>query len=149
VLPWSAYDPTPTPDAPLGWLRRTPSKSKTRSRPQGQGGGHPRRAPPALAAKRHRVGPVILTHSGGRPWKDADGLSRTFGDAKHEAGIIDLHFNDLRGTAVTRLNEAGCTPQGISPITGHSLASIRRILERYSARTDKLAGNAKLERDRG
>lgn len=35
----------------------------------------------------------------------------------------DLHFHDLRGTAVTMLWEAGCTPQEIATITGHTLAS--------------------------
>lgn len=74
-----------------------------------------------------------------------------FSEVKIEAGIQALTFNDLRGTAVTRLSEAGCTPQEIKPITGHSMESIHRILERYCARTDALAGAAilKLERSRG
>jgi hypothetical protein len=52
---------------------------------------------------------------------------------------------------VTRFSEAGCTPQEIRAITGHSLESVHRILERYCARTDTLASNAvvKLERHRG
>ena len=47
--------------------------------------------------------------------------------------------------------EAEATPQQIRPITGHSLESIHRIIERYCARTDKLAGGAilKLEMSRG
>jgi len=57
----------------------------------------------------------------------------------------------LRGTAVTRLSEAGASPQEIRPITGHSLVSIHNILERYCARTDALASSAiiKLEKHRG
>jgi hypothetical protein len=56
----------------------------------------------------------------------------------------------LRGTAVTRLAEAGCTEAEIATITGHTLASVHTILERYLARTDKLAvaAIAKLERAR-
>ena len=45
---------------------------------------------------------------------------------------VELHFHDLRGTAVTLLSEAGCTPQQIATITGHSLKTVHRILERIS-----------------
>ncbi len=66
------------------------------------------------------------------------------------AGIEGLHFHDLRGTALTMLSEAGCTPQEIATITGHSLRDVGAIMDRYSARTDKLAvaAIAKLERGR-
>lgn len=48
-------------------------------------------------------------------------------------------------------SEAGCTPQEIRAITGHSIASIEHIIERYCAHADTLASNAvvKLERTRG
>ncbi|MFH0295651.1 tyrosine-type recombinase/integrase [Bradyrhizobium sp. 31Argb] len=55
---------------------------------------------------------------------------------------VELHFHDLRGTAVTLLSEAGCTPQQIATITGHSLKTVYRILERYLARTHGLAEQA-------
>jgi integrase len=55
---------------------------------------------------------------------------------------VDLHFHDLRGTAVTLLSEAGCTPQQVATITGHSLKTVHRILERYLARTRGLAEQA-------
>ena len=55
---------------------------------------------------------------------------------------VELHFHDLRGTTVTLLSEAGCTPQQIAPITGHSLKTVYRILERYLARTSGLAEQA-------
>lgn len=42
----------------------------------------------------------------------------------------ELHFHDIRGTAVTMRAEAGCTVPEIATITGHSLASVNRILER-------------------
>ena len=39
----------------------------------------------------------------------------------------------------------------ISPITGHSLDSVEKIIERYCAKTDRLAAEAilKLEKARG
>jgi hypothetical protein len=55
---------------------------------------------------------------------------------------VSLHFHDLRGTTVTLLSESGSTPQQIAPITGHSLKTVHRILERYLARTSGLAEQA-------
>jgi hypothetical protein len=98
-----------------------------------------------------RVSPIILTRSNGIPWDEANDLGSRFSEAKIGADIPDRTFNDLRGTAVTRLSEAGCTPQEIRPITGHTIESINRIIERYCARTDALASAAilKLEKHRG
>lgn len=64
---------------------------------------------------------------------------------------VKLDFNDLRGTAITMLSEAGCTPQEIATITGHSLAYVQAILDRYFARTRGLAERAiaKLEASPG
>jgi hypothetical protein len=45
------------------------------------------------------------------------------------AGIVGVTFNDLRGTAVTRLALAGCTEAEIATITGHSLHDVRSILD--------------------
>jgi integrase len=152
ALTWKAYDPTPTPLSPLGWIRWTPSKSITKRCPKGRPVSIPvTRRLAALLEKLPRVSPIILTRPNGRPWDEANDLGSRFSEAKIEAGIIDRTFNDLRGTAVTRLSEAQCTPQEIRPITGHTIESINRILERYCARTDKLGGNAisKLEKYRG
>ena len=55
---------------------------------------------------------------------------------------VDLHFHDLRGTAITLLSEAGCTTQEIATITGHSLKYVEAILKRYLARTRGLAEEA-------
>jgi hypothetical protein len=38
-------------------------------------------------------------------------------------------FNDLRGTAVTRLALVGCTEAEIAAITGHTLRNVRSILD--------------------
>ena len=40
------------------------------------------------------------------------------------------------------LSEAGCTPQEIAVITGHTVASVNRILEVYRVRTKELARGA-------
>lgn len=55
---------------------------------------------------------------------------------------VKLHFHDLRGTTVTLLSEAGCTPQQVATITGHSLKTVHQILDRYLARTRGLAEQA-------
>ena len=41
----------------------------------------------------------------------------------------NLHFHDLRGTAITMLGEAGCTPLEIAAITGHTFKHVSHILE--------------------
>jgi integrase len=65
-----------------------------------------------------------------------------------KAKIVGLHFHDLRGTAVTRLAEAECSHAEIASITGHGMKDVGAILDKYLARTDKiaLAAIAKLER---
>ena len=91
----------------------------------------------------------VLTMASGKPWNQS-----TFGHgwraASNAAGIVDLHFHDLRGTAVTMLAEAGCTAPEIASITGHSLAHVTTILDKYLARTRPLAEAAigKLERSK-
>ena len=97
-----------------------------------------------------RVSTVILTNSRGRPW-----LERSFREAWHAAYIKaeiedDLHFHDLRGTAITRLAEAGCTTPEIAVISGHGMKTVEVILDKYMARTSKMAvaAIAKLERGR-
>lgn len=51
---------------------------------------------------------------------------------------VDLHWHDLRGTAITRLYEAGCTDAEVSSISGHAGRS-QTSLRDYQARTRKLA----------
>jgi integrase len=58
------------------------------------------------------------------------------------AGIEELHFHDIRGTTVTLLAESGCTLPEIVSITGHSLRTAQTIIEKYLARTSKLAASA-------
>jgi hypothetical protein len=62
--------------------------------------------------------------------------------ATEAAGIVDLHFNDLRGTAVTLLSEAGNTVQQVASVTGHSLRTVTSILEKYLVRSRGLSDAA-------
>ena len=99
-----------------------------------------------------RTSPLILTTKTGQSFKKRY-FARLWDEAMTRAGLqsvtlpgsdqpVELHFHDLRGTTVTLLSESGSTPQQIAPITGHSLKTVHRILERYLARTSGLAEQA-------
>ena len=128
-LPWSSYDGS--------WVRLRQSKTG--------------RAVNIPVTRRLRNTPrtatVILTNRRGLPW-NPDTFWRLWGLAARKAKIVDRTFHDLRGTAVTRLAEAECSHAEIASITGHSMRDVGAILDKYLARTDKiaLAAIAKLER---
>ena len=103
-----------------------------------------------------RLGKNILTRTDGRPWfTDANdkALSKAWSAHMIVCGLRPqnyasltqqeksqfLRFNDLRGTAVTLLAEAGCEVPQIASITGHTLQSATRILEKYMAMTPALS----------
>ncbi|MGB5184484.1 MAG: tyrosine-type recombinase/integrase [Xanthobacteraceae bacterium] len=135
-LPWSAYDGTHIR------LRQ----SKTGARVSIPVGTPLKAALDDMAKAKH--GPIILTSTDKQPWT-SDGFRSSWGKACEKAGIVGVTFNDLRGTAVTRLALAGCTEAEIATITGHSLRDVRSILDaHYLHRDPALAENAirKLER---
>jgi integrase len=127
-LPWSAYD---------GKIIRL-RQSKTGVRVEIPVGA-PLKA--ALdAATKH--GPIILTSTDKRPWTP-DGFRASWGKACKKAAISDVTFNDLRGTAVTRLALVGCNEARIASITGHSLRDVHCILDaHYLHRDIELARSA-------
>jgi len=141
-LPWSAYDGqaitwniTKRRKGSAGVKLRIPCTNALRS----------------LLDSLPRRGPLIFTTTTGRAWQKRY-LARQFEVARARAGeglpeIADLHFHDLRGTAITMLAEAGATVPEIAAITGHSYRTITSILERYLPRTKHLAemAIAKLE----
>lgn len=88
-----------------------------------------------------RKSPVILTTKTGQAFKKRWFASR-WKSAMVDAGIQDLHFNDIRGTAITMLSEAGNTVPQIAAVTGHSLKTVTTILEKYLARTRHLSDAA-------
>jgi integrase len=127
-LPWSAYDGK--------YIRLQQSKGGKRVViPVGA----PLKA--ALDATPKRS-PIMLTTAEGSPWTP-DGFRASWGKACKRAGIVGVTFHDLRGTAVTRLAIAGCTEAEIATITGHSLRSVRAILDtHYLSRDPILAESA-------
>lgn len=85
--------------------------------------------------------PVLVT-IGGQAWTEG-GFRASWRKGCDAAGIKGLTFHDLRGTAVTRLAQAGCTVPEIATITGHSLKDVGSILDsHYLNRDDGLARNA-------
>lgn len=115
-LTWSAYDGEK--------LRINQSKTGTRVLiPVGA----PLKA--ALDAARAVTQAVtILTTAKGNSWTQ-DGFRTSWSKGCVAAGVTDLTFHDLRGTAVTRLAVAGCTVPEIATITGHSLKDVGAILD--------------------
>jgi integrase len=53
-----------------------------------------------------------------------------------------LTMRTLRHTCITALHDAGCTREQIRPITGHTIASINEVLDRYTKLTAEQAGAA-------
>ena len=128
-LPWSGWDLTPTPKSPHGWIRLRQSKT-------GVGVNIPVGSPlkAALDATPKRS-PVILVNLDGKPWT-ADGFRTSWRKACRSAGVIGVTFNDLRGTAVTRLALAGATEAEIATLTGHALRDVRSILDTHYLNRD-------------
>ena len=143
-LPWSAYDGKT--------IRLRQGKSR-----RGQRLGQIIEIPCTAALRRmldgmEHASPLILSTGTGRSFKKRY-FSQVWNRVMRKAGLetvtlpdiaepVKLHFHDLRGTTVTSLSEAGCTPQQIATITGHSLKTVFQILERYLARTRGLAEQA-------
>lgn len=82
------------------------------------------------ALKQKRTSVTILTNSRGLPWTE-DGFRTSWGKAFDKTSLGDLHFHDLRGTAVTRLALSGCTVPEIAAITGHSMETVQDILDAH------------------
>jgi integrase len=82
-----------------------------------------------------RRSPIILTNKAGRPWTER-GFRSAWSTIAKQAGISGLTFNDLRGTAVTRLALVECTEAQIATITGHSLRDVRSILDAHYLHRD-------------
>ena len=89
-----------------------------------------------------KVSTIVLTSTDGKPWT-SDGFRASWRKACKVAGVVGVTFNDLRGTAVTRLAIAECTEAEIATITGHSLRGVRAILDtHYLSRDQSFGENA-------
>lgn len=86
----------------------------------------------ALLAAIPKRATTILTSSHERPWT-ADGFGSSFNKAKIAAGMakLDLHFNDLRGTAATKFYLANIPIRVIAEIMGWEEESVEKIIRRY------------------
>jgi integrase len=120
-LPWAAYDG--------GKIRLKQSKTGMRV-------VIPVGAPlKAMLDSTARKSPVMLVGARGRPWT-SNGFGRSWRAAQAAAGVVGVTFNDLRGTAVTRLAIAGCTEAQIATLTGHTLQQVRSILDAHYLHRD-------------
>ncbi|MFG1463407.1 tyrosine-type recombinase/integrase [Xanthobacter sp. DSM 24535] len=143
-MPWSAYDGTEI-TLRQGKRRRNgnqapPTYIPCTSALRRMLDGMERKSLLILSTK---TGRALQKRYFARQWEEATKAAGL--DAVKLPGLdepVSLHFHDLRGTAVTMLSEAGCTPQQIAPITGHSVKTVHVILERYLARTRGLAEQA-------
>jgi integrase len=90
--------------------------------------GPPLKAALDAALKEKRSSVTILVNSFGRPWTE-DGFRTSWDKAFRKTSLKDMHFHDLRGTAVTRLALSNCSVPEIAAITGHSMATVQEILD--------------------
>jgi len=122
-LTWKSYDGT--------YIRLRQEKAKG-----GKGSrvtipvGVPLKTALDAAMKKKRTATTILTNSRGVPWTE-DGFRTSWGKAFARTTLGDLHFHDLRGTAVTRLALVGCTVPEIASFTGHSMETVQEILDAH------------------
>lgn len=95
-----------------------------------------------------RTSPYIIASGSNRPYT-SDGFRASWGKACKRAGIKGLTFHDLRGTAVTRMAQTGCTELEIAAVTGHAVSDVTSILDKhYYSRDPSIAKRAihKLEK---
>jgi integrase len=89
-----------------------------------------------------RVSPVMLVSGDAKPWSES-GFQSAWGKATARAGVEDLTFHDLRGTAVVHLARAGCNVIEIYSITGHKPGDAQAILTaHYLPQDGQTAANA-------
>lgn len=76
-----------------------------------------------------KVSPILLTTDAGRPWLPRH-LSRQMQIARDRLGTRK-RFHDLRGTAATRMIEAGMTVEDAARVLGWSVDRVQSIADRY------------------
>jgi len=129
-LPWSAYDGKEIRLRQSKSVRKGSRRPVTVTIPVGA----PLKEALDAAAKDKRS-TIILTTMDGTPWT-SDGFRASWRKACAKARVVGVTFNDLRGTAVTRLALVGCTEAEIASITGHSLRDVRSILDAHYLHRD-------------
>lgn len=132
ALEWSAYDGEK--------IRLQQSKTGTRvTIPVG--------APLKAILDPNRGQGRIMLNTRGHAWTE-EGFRASWAKAQRKAKVTGVTFNDLRGTAITRLALAGCTEAEIATISGHSLRDVRSILDaNYLHRDTRLGDSAMKKRE--
>jgi len=72
-------------------------------------------------------------------------FKRAFNGACAEAGLSDVHFHDLRHTAITRMLEKGISPPLVMKISGHSQ---QKTFLRYVNQTESSIYDIAMKLDR-
>lgn len=84
---------------------------------------------------------IVISEETDRPYK-SDDFRHHFRDIANACGFQSKQFLDLRRSSVVRLSLAGCSPQLISSITGHSIHTVTQILKVYNPPTREQAAAA-------
>jgi integrase len=130
-LPWAAYDGT--------HIAIRQSKTKARI-------GIPVAAPlKAALDATPKVAVTILATTRKTSWT-SDGFRASWSKAVKKAKIKGPTFQDLRGTAVTRLALSGCSNAQIASFAGHSLKDVARILDAHYLHRDPRLAESALEK---
>lgn len=79
---------------------------------------------------------TLLVNTEGQAW--GSGFNSSWQRAIDRAGIEQLHFHDLRGTAATKLYVAGMTPREIAEIMGWSEDYVEDLINRYVKKDELL-----------
>lgn len=84
---------------------------------------------------KRRNATTYLVSSDGTPWRS---FGSSWGKACERAGINQLHFHDLRGTAATKFYGAGLTIREIAEIMGWSEDYVEALIDRYVKKDELL-----------
>jgi integrase len=79
---------------------------------------------------------TVLVTTRGRPWKT--GFGSSWREARDAAGIANLHFHDLRGTAATRFYRGGLSIREIAEIMTWSEDYVETLIDRYVKKDELL-----------
>ena len=101
-----------------------------------------------LFRSNRREGHVLL-NSRGKPWT-GDGFGTAWRKARLASGIHGKTFHDLRGTAATKLHEAGMALDDVVLLMGWSKSHAEKIISRYISRRNQYEHlKAKMQRSMG
>lgn len=83
-----------------------------------------------------KIATTLLVNTEGRPW--GAGFDSSWQRALERAGIDDLHFHDLRGTAATKFYKGGLSIREIAEIMGWSEDYVEELINTYVKKDELL-----------